>query len=355
MNTATGKKVKVLIVDDSALARNILTKGLDSDPELEVIGSAPNVYIARDKIVMQKPDVVTLDVEMPRMDGVEFLKRLMPQYPIPVVMVSAMTAPGAETTLEALEYGAIDFVLKPSSSFGSGLEEMIEDLRAKIKAAAKADVSYWKNQWYTPGKTRKPLSRVMVGTTDKVIAIGASTGGTTAIREIVTQFPADIAGTVIVQHMPPKFTKMFADKLDEVSKVEVREAKTGDRIVTGTVLIAPGGYHMEVYRSGGTYMVKCEEGEKVNGHCPSVEVLFQSVAKHVGPNSIGVILTGMGSDGATALKEMRDAGAKTFAQDEKTSIVFGMPGEAWKRGAAEKLVALSDIPAAVIKVLKDRG
>lgn len=353
MNEKTNGKIKVLVVDDSALARNILTKGLGNDPEIDVIGAAPNVYIARDKIVMKKPDVITLDVEMPRMDGVEFLKRLMPQYPLPVVMVSALTAPGASITLDALEHGAVDFVLKPSSSFGSGLEEMIEDLRAKVKTAAGVDVSHWKNAKKRPAVKRTPLPKVLMGTTDKVVAIGASTGGTNAIREVVTQFPADMPGTVIVQHMPPKFTQMFADKLNEISNVEVREAKGGDRVVTGTVLIAPGGYHMEVVRSGGTYLVKCYEGEKVNGHCPSVEVLFNSVAKNVGPNSIGVILTGMGRDGSEALLEMKNAGARTFAQDEKTSIVFGMPGEAWKIGAAEKLVSLTDIPATIIGALKD--
>lgn len=352
MNTTVRGKVKVLIVDDSALARNILSKGLGTDPGIEVVGTAADVYIARDKIVFQKPDVITLDVEMPKMDGVEFLKRLMPQHPLPVIMVSALTAPGARTTLEAMEYGAVDFVLKPSTSFGSGLEDMIEELRSKVKTAAGVDVSKWKNIDFRTAE-KKALPKVLVGTTDKVLAIGASTGGTNAIREMVTRFPADMPGTVIVQHMPPKFTQMFAEKLNEVSNVQVREAKSGDRVVTGTVLIAPGGYHMEVVRSGGVYMVKCFEGEKVNGHCPSVEVLFQSVAKNVGPNSVGVILTGMGKDGAAALLEMRNMGARTIAQDEKTSIVFGMPGEAWKIGAAEKLVPLPDITSTVIGLIKE--
>ncbi len=352
MNTTVKDKVKVLIVDDSALARNILSKGLGADPGIEVVGTAADVYIARDKIVFQKPDVITLDVEMPKMDGVEFLKRLMPQHPLPVIMVSALTAPGARTTLEAMEYGAVDFVLKPSSSFGSGLEDMIEELRSKVKTAAGVDVSKWKNIDFRTAE-KKALPKVLVGTTDKVLAIGASTGGTNAIREMVTRFPADMPGTVIVQHMPPKFTQMFAEKLNEVSNVQVREAKSSDRVVTGTVLIAPGGYHMEVVRSGGVYLVKCFEGEKVNGHCPSVEVLFQSVAKNVGPNGVGVILTGMGKDGAAALLEMRNMGARTIAQDEKTSIVFGMPGEAWKMGAAEKLVPLPDITSTVIGLIKE--
>jgi two-component system, chemotaxis family, protein-glutamate methylesterase/glutaminase len=348
-------KVKVLIIDDSALVREILSKGLNGDPDIEVVGTAPDVYIARDKIVFKKPDVLTLDVEMPRMDGVEFLKRLMPQYPIPVVMVSAMTGPGAKTTLEALESGAVDFVLKPSTSFGGGLNDMIEDLRAKVKAAARADVSAWRHRKAGAArpKTAVVSQRVLEGSTDKVIAIGASTGGTNAIREVIMRYPADMPGTVIVQHMPPKFTEMFAEKLNEASRVEVKEAKSGDRIVTGRVLIAPGGYHMSIIRSGGNYLVDCKAGEKVNGHCPSVEVLFQSAAKHVGVNAIGVILTGMGRDGADALKEMRGAGARTFAQDEKTSVIFGMPGEAWKIGAAEKLVGIFDVTDTIIQALKE--
>ncbi|MEW5818197.1 MAG: chemotaxis response regulator protein-glutamate methylesterase [Spirochaetota bacterium] len=347
------KKTRVLIIDDSALVRDILSKGLSSDPEIEVVGTAPDVYIARDKIVLNKPNVLTLDVEMPRMDGVEFLKRLMPQYPLPVIMVSAMTAPGAKTTLEALENGAIDFVLKPSSSFGSGLTEMIGDLREKVKAAAGVDVSKWKREDFSHGAKNKIQPRVLVGSTDKVIAIGASTGGTTAIRQVVSNFPADMPGTVIVQHMPPKFTNMFAEKLNEIANVEVKEAESGDRIVTGRVLIAPGGYHMEVYRSGGNYLVKCFEGEKVNGHCPSVEVLFRSMAKHVGSNAVGVILTGMGRDGADAMLEMRKAGARTFAQDEKTSVIFGMPGEAYKCGGVESLIPLGDITTTIINTLRE--
>jgi two-component system chemotaxis response regulator CheB len=346
--------IKVLVIDDSALAREILSKGLNADPDIEVVATAPDVYIARDKIVLKKPDVLTLDVEMPRMDGVEFLKRLMPQYPLPVVMVSAMTGPGAKTTLEALENGAVDFVLKPSTSFGGGLQEMIGDLREKVKTAARADVDNWRNmEMSRPQRRETPSEKVLVGTTDKVIAIGASTGGTTAIREVVSRFPANMPGTVVVQHMPPKFTEMFAEKLNDMSKVEVKEAKSGDRIVTGRVLIAPGGYHMQVIRSGGNYLVECFNGEKVNGHCPSVEVLYNSVAKNVGPNSIGVILTGMGRDGADGLLEMKKTGARTIAQDEKSSVIFGMPAEAWKNGGADQLVSLFDITDRIIDLLKE--
>jgi len=345
------KKIKVLIIDDSALVRSILSKGLSKDPELEVIGTAADVYIARDEIVNKKPDVITLDVEMPKMDGVEFLKRLMPQYPVPVIMVSAMTGPKASITIEALESGAIDYVLKPSSSFGNKLSDMIDELIVKLKVAAKTDVSGWKNKNYN-GINKESHQKVLHGGTDKIIAIGASTGGTVALRKIVEQFPANMPGTVIVQHMPAGFTKMFAEKLDQLSKVSVKEAKTGDRILRGTVLVAPGDYHMEVIRTGGQYRVKCFEGEKVNGHKPSVGVLFSSVAKTVGPNAVGALLTGMGRDGAFALKDMRTSGARTIAQDEKTSVVFGMPMEAWKCGGAEELVPLQSITDRLIDIIE---
>ena len=345
------KKIKVLIVDDSALVRSILSKGLSKDPELEVIGTAADVYIARDEIVNKKPDVITLDVEMPKMDGVEFLKRLMPQYPVPVIMVSAMTGPKASITIEALESGAIDYVLKPSSSFGNKLNYMIDELIVKLKVAAKTDVSEWKNKNYNSIK-KESHQKFLHGGTDKLIAIGASTGGTVALRKIVEQFPANMPGTVIVQHMPAGFTKMFAEKLNNASKVSVKEAETGDRILRGTVLVAPGDYHMEVIRTGGQYRVKCFKGENVNGHRPSVGVLFDSVAKAVGPNAVGALLTGMGRDGAFALKDMRTAGARTIAQDEKTSVVFGMPMEAWKCGGAEELVPLQNITDRLIDIIE---
>jgi two-component system, chemotaxis family, protein-glutamate methylesterase/glutaminase len=348
------QKIKVLVVDDSALVRAILTKGLARDPAIEVVGAAPDVYVARDKIVLQKPNVMTLDVEMPRMDGVEFLKRLMPQHPIPVVMVSAMTAPGAHVTLDALESGAVDFVLKPSSSFGNNLEAMIDELIEKVKAASVVDVSRFKGIFQ--GRHLKKLSSgVLTGSTDKVVAIGASTGGTVALRQVIESFPSDIPGTVIVQHMPPKFTKMFADKLNEVSEVEVREATDGDRVLRGRVLIAPGGMHMKVVRSGGRYIVRIKEGEKVNGHCPSVDVLFHSVAANAGDNAVGAILTGMGRDGADGMLAMRNNGAKTIAQDERSCVVFGMPKEAYINGGAEKLVSLDNIPREIINLLKEMG
>lgn len=345
-------KIKVLIVDDSALAREILTKGLSRDREIEVIGAAPDVYVARDKIVYQKPDVITLDVEMPKMDGVEFLRRLMPQYPVPVVMVSALTSPGAKTTLAALDYGAVDFVSKPSTSFGNKLDSMIDELIEKIKMASTVDVQKWRNKKII-SQGKSPDSKVLAGSTDKVIAIGASTGGTVALRTMIEVFPADLPGTVVVQHMPTKFTQMFAEKLNSVSKAEVKEAEDGDRIITGRVLIAPGGKHMSVYRSGGRYMVRCYEGEKVNGHSPSVDVLFHSVAEHVGGNAMGVILTGMGRDGAEGMLEMRKAGARTLAQDERTCVVFGMPKEAYSYGGAERFVAIDDMTREMVNVLKE--
>ncbi len=352
MNSPAAKhRIKVLVVDDSALARKILTDGLSRDPEIEIIGSAPDVYVARDKIVYQNPGVLTLDVEMPRMDGVEFLRRLMPQYPVPVVMVSALTSPGAKVTLEALDYGAIDFVAKPSTSFGNKLEDMLDELITKIKIASTIDVSRWKG--HRNPVALRPVGNVLTGSTDKVLGLGASTGGTIALRTMIEAFPADMPGTVVVQHMPPKFTKMFADKLHSISRVEVKEAEDHDRVLKGRVLIAPGGMQMTVIRSGGRYLVRVREGEKVNGHAPSVDVLFHSIAEHAGSNSLGVILTGMGRDGAEGMLAMRQNGARTLAQDERTSVVFGMPKEAFQCGGAEKLASIEDMTTEVVRLLRE--
>jgi two-component system chemotaxis response regulator CheB len=345
------KQIKVLIVDDSALVRDILKNGLSQFPEIEVVGMAPDVYVARDKIVRLQPDVLTLDIEMPRMDGIDFLKRLMPQYPLPVVVVSALAAPGARATLDALESGAVDYVLKPSIRVQSQLSEMMFELKKKIVVAAEVNVSKWRRESGAERRTRQKT--VLTGTTDKVIAIGASTGGTVALRQMIEVFPPDMPGTVVVQHMPPVFTKLFAERLNELSDVEVREAQSGDRVLTGTVLVAPGGKHLEVVRSGGMYRVQCREGKKVNGHCPSVGVLFSSVANSVGSNAVGVLLTGMGRDGASEMKLMRDAGAKTFAQDEQSSVVFGMPKAAYDCGGAGKLVGIQNMTDSVIDALKE--
>lgn len=345
-------KIRVLIVDDSALVRQILASGLNQDPNIEVVGTATDPYDARDKIVTLKPNVLTLDVEMPRMDGVEFLRRLMPQYPIPVVMVSSLTQRGKQITIDALEAGAVDFVAKPSSNVAQGLASMIMELRAKVKIASTANVSHWKG--YRPAPTPSVVSsanRALAESTDKVVAIGASTGGTEAIKKVICQFPASMPGVVVVQHMPPGFTKMFAERLNQLCAMEVKEADHGDRIMPGRVLIAPGAKQLRVIRSGGLYQVTCQPGEKVSGHCPSVDVMMDSVAQNVGANAVGVMLTGMGSDGSKGMLSMRKAGARNIAQDEASSVVFGMPKVAFELGGAERLVSLNDIAGSVISLL----
>jgi len=348
------KKIKVLVVDDSAMVRSILTQGLSLDPEIEVVGSAANPYIARDKIVELKPDVLTLDVEMPRMDGVEFLRKLMPQYPLPVLMVSSLTERGKEITIQALEAGAVDFVTKPSSNLAHGLNGMLSDLRTKVKIVSNANVSSWKNKKIIKSKITKNVGHSL-SNSNNILAIGASTGGTEAIKKIISQFPANMIGTVIVQHMPSGFTAMFAKSLDNQCEMAVKEAESGDLIMPGRVLIAPGDYHMALRRSGSSYIVECEKGDKVCGHRPSVEVLFHSIAQHVGGNAIGVMLTGMGHDGADGMVAMRNSGARTLAQDEKTSVVFGMPKVAYERGGTKRLVALESIPNTVMSLLMEKN
>ena len=342
--------IRVLVVDDSALVRTVLKEELGRESDIEVIAAVPDVYVARDRIVLDRPDVVTLDIEMPRMDGVEFLRRLMPQYPVPVVIVSALATAHAQLTLQALQYGAIDFVTKPSARLGTALSDTVQELAGKIRTAAKVDVAHYRAQ--TQGAPLRPInSAALARSTDKIVAIGASTGGTIAIESLLKRMPADAPGIVVVQHMPPVFTQQFADRLNSVVPMEVKEAESGDRIYTGRVLIAPGEQQLTVVRSGGTYLVRCSDGEKVNGHRPSVSVLFGSVAKYVGSNAVGVMLTGMGTDGADGMLEMRQAGARTLAQDESTSVVFGMPRAAYERGGAERLVALPEIPDAIVEAL----
>ncbi len=343
------KKIRVLIVDDSALVRGILEKGLSLDPGIEIVGTAADPFIARDKILELKPDVLTLDVEMPRMDGVEFLHRLMPNFPIPTIICSSLTPKGGHITLDALSAGAVDVVTKPEADVSRGLTSMLGELRTKIKIASTSNVSHWKHK-KTNG-VKVSTKKVLKGSTDKVIAIGASTGGTEAIAQVITQLPVTTPGVVIVQHMPEKFTKMFADRLNQNSMMTVKEACDGDRIMQGTVLIAPGGFHMKVKRSGGIYQVICGQGEKVNGHCPSVEVLFNSVAEYVGVNAVGIILTGMGGDGAKGMLNMRQAGAKTIGQDERSCVVYGMPKVAYEIGAVEKQISIDEIADATIEIL----
>lgn len=346
--------IRVLVVDDSALVRQILSQGLAKDPGLEVVGTAVNPFDARDKIVKLRPQVLTLDVEMPRMDGVEFLRKLMPQYPLPVVMVSSLTERGKQITLQALEAGAVDFVTKPKSDMLRNLSSMITELAAKVKIASTVNVSHWKNkkQDYTPIAAS---AGALANSTDKVIAIGASTGGTEAIKDVITRLPQSSPGVVIVQHMPPGFTKLFSDRMNTLCSMTVKEAEEGDRIMPGRILIAPGAMQMRVVRSGGLYRVNIQTEGLVNGHCPSVEVLFDSVAQHVGSNAVGAMLTGMGADGADAMKRLRDSGARCFAQDEATSVVFGMPKEAYLRGGAERLVPLGSMTETILGALKENS
>jgi len=286
------------------------------------------------------------------MDGVEFLRRLMPQYPLPVVMVSSLTQRGKQITIEALEAGAVDFVSKPSTDLARGLEGMMTELCTKVKIASTANVAHWKGKReLLPSQRELTAPKSLAESTDKVIAIGASTGGTVAIKTVISRLPATTPGIVIVQHMPAGFTQLFADRLNAICPMEVKEAQTGDRVMAGRVLIAPGEKHLKVRRSGGFYKVTCQPGEKVSGHCPSVDVMMKSVAEHVGSNAVGIMLTGMGADGANSMVAMRKAGARTLAQDEKSCVVFGMPNEAFKRGGVEELVPLDDIASKILKIL----
>ncbi|MDD3024273.1 MAG: chemotaxis response regulator protein-glutamate methylesterase [Syntrophomonadaceae bacterium] len=337
------KKVRVLIVDDSLLFRETLARGISADPVIEVVGTASDPFMARDKILQYEPDVMTLDVEMPRMNGIEFLRRLMPQYPIPVVMISGYS----ENVFEALNAGAVDFVAKPNMVKGQGLESLINELIVKIKIASTAKVGHWKKETVL----NQSNAIVNTGVSDRIIAIGASTGGTEAIYQVIKSFPREMPGTVIVQHMPAGFTNMYAERLNKTCAVEVKEARTGDQIKAGLVLIAPGDYHMKIKRNGSAYTVECLAGNKVNGHCPSVDVLFNSLADKAGSKSIGIILTGMGHDGAKGLLEMRQKGAKTIGQDEESCIVYGMPKVAFDIGAVEKQVSLERIAQTIYSLL----
>lgn len=335
--------IKVLVVDDSAVVRKIFSTELGRDPMIEVVGTAPDPYIARDKIVELKPDVLTLDIEMPRMDGLTFLRRLMKHYPVPTVVVSSLTPKGGELAMEALESGAVDVMCKPGTAYSVG--DMSVELIEKIKAASQVKLT---KQTGPVGKQAQGPKLALAKTTNKVLAIGASTGGTQAIQAILSVLPANTAGTVIVQHMPENFTKSFANRLNEICELEVAEAKDGESVVPGKVLIAPGNYHMTLNRSGANYYVRVGTGPLVNRHRPSVEVLFKSVAKYAGSNSVGVILTGMGADGAEGMLDLKNSGAYTIAQDEASSVVFGMPKEAIKMGAIEKVASLDKIPSEIL-------
>lgn len=342
------KKIKVLIVDDSLLFRETLAKKLSEDIEIEVIAKAQDVFEARDMIIKYRPDVMTLDVEMPKMNGIEFVKRLMPQYPLPTIVVSSIN----DKVFDALNAGAVDFVTKPNSNHNTDM--FIKDLTSKIKIASTAKVGYHKR---TVIKTNNITKRAETDVSDQIIAIGASTGGTNALYDILKALPSEhMPGIVIVQHMPPVFTKLYAERLNNNFSFEIKEAKQGDEILPGTVLIAPGGFHMRVVKKGKKYFVETEKGtefNKVSGHCPSVDVLFHSVAKHVGKNAIGVILTGMGKDGAQGLLAMKQSGAKTLGQDEESSIVYGMPKVAYEIGAVDKQLSLHHISEGIIEFLEN--
>ena len=336
------RPIRVLVVDDSMMMRNMIVQGLNSDPNIEVVAQAQDAYEARDAIIKYKPDVMTLDVEMPRMSGIEFLKKLMPQYPFPVVMLSALN----DKVFDALDAGAVDFVKKPDSMNKAQLNEFLtQELATKVKIASTAKVGKLKRV------DTSTITGHIVGGKDRVIAIGASTGGTEAIFEVVKRFKRDIPGVVIVQHMPPGFTKMYADRLNNQCEVAVKEAATGDRVLPGQVLIAPGDRHMRLLRVNGEYQVECKGTDRVNGHCPSVEVLFESVARVAGKNAVGVILTGMGGDGGKGLLSMRNAGASTVGQDEATCVVYGMPKVAFDLGAVQIQKPVTEIAGEVYRLL----
>lgn len=336
--------IRVLVVEDSLVFRELLVQGLRRDPGIEVVATAKDPYEARDAIVEYRPDVMTLDVELPRMNGIEFLRKLMPQYPLPVVVISSLS----DKVFDAMNAGAVDFVAKPSLTDRGQLENFIRtELLVKIKIASTAKISAIKRK-IAPSEPQSFNSRGK----ELVIAIGASTGGTEAIFSVVKDYGADLPGIVIVQHMPPGFTEMYARRLDDQCRVRVKEARTGDRVLPGTVLIAPGGdKHMHLVKINGMYQVEIKAGPKVNGHCPSVDVLFESVAKVAGSNALGIILTGMGGDGAKGLLAMRKAGARTIGQDESTCVVYGMPKVAYDLGAVEYQEKLQDIAKRTYSVL----
>ncbi len=352
----TKKKIRVLIVDDSAVVRQALTEILSSDPGIVILGTASDPFVAAQRIREEVPDVITLDVEMPRMDGITFLQKIMSQHPIPVVMCSSLTEEGSETALRALEYGAVEIIQKPKLGVKQFLEESRIIICDTVKAAAEARVKR-----ISPGVKKvppkltadvviaKPTGAAMIQTTEKVVMVGASTGGTEALRVFLEAMPLDAPGIVIVQHMPEHFTRSFAARLDGICRISVKEAENNDTVMRGRALIAPGNSHALLKRSGARYYVEIKDGPLVSRHRPSVDVLFRSAARYAGKNAVGVIMTGMGDDGAKGLKEMKEAGASTIAQDEQSCVVFGMPKEAIKLGAADRVLPLEVIAGAVVK------
>ncbi|KPF49566.1 chemotaxis protein [beta proteobacterium AAP121] len=352
-------KTRVVVVDDSALVRGLLAEIIDRQPDMTCIGAAADPLVAREMIRNLNPDVITLDVEMPRMDGIDFLSRLMRLRPMPVVMVSTLTERGADVTLKALELGAVDFVAKPKIGVADGLRQLGADITEKIRTAAKARV----HRLAAPAATApgappaKPVTMASLGrlSTEKIIFIGASTGGTEATREVLVNLPADCPAVMITQHMPPGFTKSYAARLNSLCRIRVAEAQDGERVLPGHAYIAPGGFHLSVERSGANYIARVQDGEPVNRHKPSVEVLFDSAARVVGRNALGVMLTGMGGDGARAMRTMRDAGSHNLVQDEQSCVVFGMPREAINQGAASEVLPLTQIAPKLVEWLRQHA
>ena len=345
-------KTRVVVVDDSALVRSLLAEIINRQPDMVCVGAAADPLLAREMIRSLNPDVITLDIEMPRMDGIDFLARLMRLRPMPVVMVSTLTERGAEATLKALELGAVDFVAKPKIGVSDGLRQLGDDITDKIRTAARAQVHRLAPATATAAV--KPLAPASLGrlSTEKIVFIGASTGGTEATREVLLQLPADCPAVMITQHMPPGFTRSYAARLNGLCRIHVAEASDGERVLPGRAYIAPGGLHMSVERSGANVIARVRDGEPVNRHKPSVEVLFLSAARVVGPNALGVMLTGMGADGAQAMKTMRDAGSWNVAQDEASCVVFGMPREAIAHGAVHEVLPLKQIGGKLIERLR---
>lgn len=356
-------KTKVVVVDDSALVRGLLAEIINKQPDMECIGAASDPFVAREMIRNLNPDVITLDVEMPRMDGIDFLSKLMRLRPMPVVMVSTLTERGAEVTLRALELGAIDFVAKPKIGVADGLRQLAEDITEKVRTASKAHVRRLPPAAAPAGsapgtpapagvRPAAPVASLGRLSTEKIIFIGASTGGTEATKEVLMNLPADAPAVVITQHMPAGFTRSYAARLDGLCRIRVKEAVDNERVLPGHAYIAPGGMHLSVERSGANYVARVRDGDPVNRHKPSVEVLFESAARVVGQNALGVMLTGMGADGAKAMKTMRDAGSYNFCQDEASCVVFGMPREAIAHGAADEVLPLQRIAPALLERLR---
>jgi two-component system chemotaxis response regulator CheB len=337
-----GKKIRVMVVDDSLVFREVLSRGISSDPNIEVVAKAVDPFDARDKILEFKPDVMTCDVEMPKMNGIEFIRRLLPQYPLPVIVVSSVS----EAVFDAMNAGAVDFVTKPDIQIPKSVENFINDLITKIKIAVQAKITQPEAAIITE---RLAVNKIH---SNKLIVMGASTGGTEAIYNVLKHLPSDIPGILIVQHIPPMFSRMFAERLNNQTQLMVKEAQAGDYVERGKVLIAPGDRHMRVKKIGDKFKVDVFNDEKVNGHCPSVDVLFESVAKEAGENAIGIIMTGMGYDGAKGLLAMRRKGARTIGQDEKTSVVYGMPKVAYSIGAVEKQSSIDMIPQLIYNILR---